>query len=62
MMRRPRYARCSTIVVNDETRRKLEQQTRGRSTPARAVMRSRIILLAADCRPLCEYRSAQVHI
>jgi transposase len=36
------------IVVNDETRRKLEQQARGRSTPARAVMRSRIILLAAD--------------
>jgi len=36
------------IVVNEETRRKLEQQARGRSTPARAVMRSRIVLLAAD--------------
>ena len=36
------------IVVNDETRRKLEQHARGHSTPARAVMRSRIILLAAD--------------
>jgi transposase len=36
------------IVVNDQTRRKLEQQARGRSTPARAVMRSRIVLLAAD--------------
>ena len=35
------------IVVNGETRRKLEQQARGRSTPARAVMRSRIVLLAA---------------
>jgi len=36
------------IVVNGETRRKLEQQARGRSTPARAVMRSRIVLLAAE--------------
>jgi len=35
------------IVVNEETRRKLEQQARGRSTPARAVVRSRIVLLAA---------------
>jgi transposase len=36
------------IVVNEETRRKLEQQSRGRSTAARAVLRSRIVLLAAD--------------
>jgi ribosomal protein L22 len=36
------------IVVNQDIRRKLEQQARGRSTPARAVMHSRIILLAAD--------------
>jgi transposase len=36
------------IVVNEQTRRKLEQQTRGRSTPARAVVRSRIVLLAAE--------------
>jgi transposase len=34
--------------VNDETRRKLEQRSRGRSTPARAVTRSCIVLLAAD--------------
>ena len=36
------------IVVNEEMRRKLEQQARGRSTAARVVMRSRIILLASD--------------
>ncbi|MGA3343877.1 MAG: IS630 family transposase [Terracidiphilus sp.] len=36
------------IVVNEGTRRKLERQARGRSTPARAVMRSRIVLLAAE--------------
>src|SRR5260370_40223603 len=36
------------IVLKEEVRRKLEQQARGRSTAARAVMRSRIVLLAAD--------------
>jgi transposase len=36
------------IVLREEVRRKLEQQSRGRSTVARAVMRSRIVLLAAD--------------
>ena len=36
------------IVLQEEIRRKLEQQARGRSTAARAVMRSRIVLLAAD--------------
>ena len=36
------------IILNEETRRKLEQQSRGRSTQARVVLRSRIILLAAD--------------
>ncbi len=36
------------IVISEEVRRKLEQQSRGRSTPARVVQRSRIVLLAAD--------------
>ena len=36
------------IVLKEEVRRKLEQQARGRSTAARAVMRSRIVLLAGD--------------
>jgi transposase len=36
------------IVLNIETRRKLEQQARGRFTAARVVMRSRIVLLASE--------------
>ena len=36
------------VVVSEEVRRKLEQQSRGRSTQARVVLRSRIVLLAAD--------------
>jgi transposase len=36
------------IVLKEEVRRKLEQQARGRSTAAGAVMRSRIVLLAGD--------------
>jgi len=36
------------IVLNEETRRKLEQQSRGRSTPARVAMRSKIVLLASN--------------
>ena len=36
------------IVLEAEIRRKLEQQARGRSTPVRVAMRSRIVLLAAD--------------
>src|SRR5450631_1711485 len=36
------------IVLNEETRRELEQQSRGRSTQARVVLRSRIVLLAAE--------------
>src|SRR6202521_4884236 len=36
------------IVLNEEPRRKLEQQPRGRSTQARVVLRSRIVLLAAE--------------
>jgi transposase len=36
------------IVLNEETRRKLEQQSRGRSTQARVVLRSRVVLLAAE--------------
>jgi transposase len=36
------------IVLNKDVRRKLEQQARGRSTAARVVMRSRIVLLASD--------------
>ena len=36
------------IVLEADVRRKLEQQARGRSTAARVVQRSRIVLLAAD--------------
>ena len=36
------------IVLEAEIRRKLEQQARGRSTPVRVAMRSRIVLLAAE--------------
>jgi len=34
--------------LNEETRRKLERQSRGSSTQARVVLRSRIVLLAAE--------------
>jgi transposase len=36
------------IVLEADVRRKLDQQSRGRSTASRVVMRSRIVLLAAD--------------
>jgi FixJ family two-component response regulator len=36
------------IVVNEEPRRKLEELARGRSTAARLVLRSRIVLLASN--------------
>jgi hypothetical protein len=36
------------IVLEVDVRRKLERQARGRSTAARVVLRSRIVLLAAD--------------
>ena len=36
------------IVLSEEVRRKLEQQSRGRSMQARVVLRSRIVLLAAE--------------
>jgi transposase len=36
------------VVMDEAIRRKLEQYARGRSTPARVVMRSRIVLLAAE--------------
>src|SRR5271168_3535449 len=36
------------IVLKEDVRRKLEQQSRGRSTAARVVMRSRIVLLASE--------------
>jgi transposase len=36
------------IILSEEVRRKLEQQSRGRSTQARVVLRSRIVLLAAE--------------
>jgi len=36
------------IVLEVDVRRKLEQQARGRSTAARVVLRSRIVLLAAE--------------
>ncbi len=48
MMRRPRYACSSAHCSRRDVRRKLEQQARGRSTAARVVLRSRIVLLAAD--------------
>jgi hypothetical protein len=35
------------IVLEADVRHKLEQQSRGRSTAARVVLRSRIVLLAA---------------
>src|SRR5208282_1884026 len=36
------------IVLKEDVRGKLEQQARGRSTAARVVLRSRIVLRAAD--------------
>lgn len=36
------------IVLDEAARRKLERQARGRSTPARVVLRSRIVLLASE--------------
>lgn len=36
------------VALSEEVRRKLEQQSRGRSTQARVVLRSRIVLLAAE--------------
>ena len=36
------------IVLSEDAQRKLERQSRGRSTQARVVLRSRIILLAAE--------------
>ena len=39
---------ASAIELPIETRRRLEKQARGRSTPVRVAQRSRIVLLAAD--------------
>ena len=39
---------AQSIVLAADVRRKLEQQARGRSTASRVVLRSRIVLLAAD--------------
>lgn len=36
------------IVLSEDVRRKLERQSRGRTTQARVGLRSRIILLAAE--------------
>ena len=36
------------VVLSEEVRRRLEQQSRGRTTQARVVLRSRIVLLAAE--------------
>ena len=36
------------IVLSEEVRRKLKQQSRGRSAQARVVLRSRIVLLAGE--------------
>ena len=35
------------IQISDEDRRRLERWSRGRTTPARLVLRSKIVLLAA---------------
>ena len=39
---------AQTIVLKEDVRRNLEELSRGRSIAARVVMRSRIVLLAAD--------------
>src|SRR3954463_8119419 len=39
---------AQAIVLGEENRRILERQARGRSTAARVVMRSRIVLLAGE--------------
>jgi DNA-binding NarL/FixJ family response regulator len=39
---------ASAIALPIATRRQLEKQMRGRSTPVRVAQRSRIVLLAAD--------------
>src|SRR5258708_39377504 len=39
---------AQAVVLSEDIRRKLEQQSRGRSAQARVVLRSRIVLLAAD--------------
>jgi transposase len=39
---------AAPVDLDESVRRKLEQQARGRSTPARVVMRSRIVLLASE--------------
>lgn len=39
---------AEAIVLGEENRRILERQTRGRSTAARVVMRSRVVLLAGE--------------
>jgi DNA-binding NarL/FixJ family response regulator len=36
------------VVLREDVRRKLEQQSRRRTVQARVVLRSRIVLLAAD--------------
>ncbi len=36
------------VLLSEEVRRKLDQKSRGRSTQARVVLRSRIVLLAAE--------------
>jgi hypothetical protein len=38
------------IVVSDEDRSTLERWARGRSTPARLVLRSKIVLMARPAR------------
>jgi hypothetical protein len=46
MMKRTRYARRLSQRSEGDARWELEQQSRGRSTEARVVMRNRIVLLA----------------
>jgi transposase len=48
MMRDLEMRVAQPIVLEESVRRKLEHQSRGRSTAARVVVRSRIVLLAAD--------------
>ena len=42
---------AAAITLSDEERQTLERWQRGRSTPARLVLRAKIVLLAAACTP-----------
>src|SRR5260370_42456871 len=46
------------VSVSDEERQQLERYERGRSTPARLVLRARIVLLAAEGKQNCDIAAA----